>query len=95
MKALILAISLLLLPMGASAQMSDEECLEVSTYIFFAAMGRDLGSHPQDILDGLVDQGIPHDAAMAILEAVFINMPDRSPDFMATQFFNFCTSEAA
>lgn len=95
MKALILALALLLAPMGASASMSDEQCLKVSTSILFAAMGRDLGSHPQDILEGLVDQGIPFEAAMAILETVFLDMPERSPDFLATQFFNFCTSEAA
>ena len=95
MKAFILALALLLAPMGASASMSDEQCLEVSTSILFAAMGRDLGSHPQDILDGLVDQGIPSEAAMAIVEAVFLNMPDASPDLIATTFFNFCTSEAA
>ena len=94
MKAFILAASLLLFPVGASAQASDEQCLEVATYIFFAASGRDLGAHPQAILDALVGQGVPHDAAMAILEVVFLGMPDRSPDFLATQFFNSCTSEA-
>jgi len=94
MKAIILAMLLFAVPVSASAKMSDEDCARVSGYILFAAMGRDLGSHPQDILAGLVGRGLEHDAAMSILEAVFLTMPDASPDEVAISFFNYCTSEA-
>ena len=93
MKAFILAMLLFVVPVGASAN-TDEDCARVSGYILFAAMGRDLGSHPQDILDGLVERGLEHDAAMGILEVVFLTMPDASPDEVAISFFNYCTSEA-
>ena len=94
MKALILAISLLLLPMGASAQMSDEECLGVSTMILFAATGRDMGSPPQAVVEGLVSNGLTLDNAMAIGKLIFIDAPNATPNELAEVFFNLCTSEA-
>ena len=94
MKAVFLSLLLLLAPLGASARTDDETCLKVSTLIFFAATGRDMGSSPQAVIDGLVSNGLSLNIAVHIGNLIFIDMPDRSPDFLATLFFNLCTSEA-
>lgn len=94
MKALFLSLLLLLAPLGASANTDDEMCFQVSTMIFFAATGRDMGASPQDIIDGLVSNGVPLDNAMAIGKLIFIDAPNATPNELAEVFFNFCTSEA-
>ena len=94
MRAFILALALLLAPLGASANTNDEMCLQVSTMIFFAATGRDMGSPPQAIVEGLLGNGVPLDGAMAIGKLIFIDSPNATPRELAEAFFNFCTSEA-
>lgn len=93
MKALILALILLVAPMVASAKQSGEQCLLVAQAVFWAAQGRDLGSSPQDIYQGQVAAGVPSEVAEAIVNLVFLN-PDISPEDMATETLNRCTSEA-
>ena len=94
MKAFILAILLFVVPVSASAKLPDGLCTEVSTMIFFAATGRDLGSTPQAIVDGLVSNGLPLSLAMRIGKLVFIDKPDATPNELSEAFFNHCTSEA-
>ena len=95
MKALFLSFLLLLAPLGASANTDDEMCLQVSAMIFFAATGRDMGSPPQAVIDGLVSNGLLLDNAMRVGNLIFINAPNATPNELAEVFFNLCTSEAA
>ena len=94
MKALFLSLLLLSAPLGASANTDDEMCLQVSTMIFFAATGRDMGSPPQAVVDGLVSNGLTLDNSMAIGKLIFIDAPNATPNELAEVFFNLCTSEA-
>jgi len=93
MKALIIALALLVAPLGASARTSDEQCLLIAQSVFWAAQGRDLGSSPQGIYQGQVLAGVPSEIAEAIVDIVFLN-PDVSPEDIAMEAFNRCTSEA-
>lgn len=93
MKALILALALLVAPLGASARTSDEQCAQVAAVILFVAMGRDLGSNPEDVYEGLMANDIPADMAMFIITIVFFDNPDVSSNDLAEEFFNYCTSE--
>ena len=94
MKQLILALALLVAPLGASARTPDEQCAVVASMVLFAAQGRDLGSHPEDVYNGLLADGIPAEMAMSIVATVFFTRPDVHPNDLAMSFFNYCTSEA-
>jgi len=94
MKALFLSLLLLLAPLGASANTDAEACLRAATQIFFAATGRDMGSPPQAVVEGLMKSGLSADDAVSIGKLVFIDAPNVPPSDIAEVFFNFCTSEA-
>ena len=94
MKALIIALALLVAPLGASARTSDEGCAQVATVIFFVAEGRDLGSRPDVVYEALLANDIPADMAMAIITTVFFDNPGVSSIDIAEEFLNYCTSEA-
>ena len=94
MRALIIALALLVAPLGASARTSDEQCAQVATVIFFVAEGRDLGSRPEVVYEGLLANDIPAELAMSIITIVFFESPNVPSNDIAMSFFNYCTSEA-
>jgi len=95
MKSFVITMLLLLSPLGASANTDHEVCLKASVQIFFAATGRDLGSSPKGVIEGLLKNGMPKDGAMAIGKLIFVDAPDKTPAELAERFFIYCTSEAA
>lgn len=93
MKAFIVALALLVAPTVAPAKPSEEQCLQQAAVVFFAAQGRDIGSEPTDIFNGLIKSGYSPQAAFAIIKYVFVSA-DTAPDELATKFLNYCISEA-
>ena len=92
MKALLVAL-LLLSPMGASARPSDEQCVLIAQTVFWAAQGRDMGSSPSSLYQGMMAANVPSEIAENIVNTVF-SRPDMPPADIAMLTFNLCTSEA-
>lgn len=95
MKNFILAAVMALGFTSVAAASPVEDCIQVAEVITVLAENRDLGMGPEEAYFILVNNDISEEAALSLLEAVYLHGSDIAPEKLGAKFFMFCVQDAA
>lgn len=90
MKAFILALALLVAPMGASAEPNGEQCQLEAQVVWMVVMGRDNGVTVDDMVEYLRSLGAPDEVIASILTRVLVDSKGKSASDIGTEYFYYC-----
>lgn len=87
-----LIIGLALFASEANAT-TKTECRALSEIVLALGNARDAGAYPDDAFDYLVNAGLPDRTAKGMVLLVFHARDLDTPEDIANDFYNYCTSE--
>ena len=93
--AAVLALGITVTAAVPAKAMDMEFCSSVSEVVELLATGRDSGVTAQRSYDLMLQSGLPKDLSLTLLELVYIEADNMSPDRLSGLYFTFCMSEAA
>jgi len=95
MKNLILAAVMALGFTSVAAASPVEDCIQVAEAVALLAENRDLGVELEEAYFLLVNNGVSEEAALSLLEVVYLHGSDIAPEQLGAKFFMFCVQDAA
>ena len=92
--AAVLALGITVTAAAPAKALDLEVCSPISEAIKLMATGRDSGVTAQRSYDLMLQAGLPEDLALTLLEIVYIDANNMSPERLSGLYFTMCLSEA-